>query len=1764
MKKTAFAAALILLLSFAGIHAMNKRNSEPKPDGKNDIAGLWKEYESASSADKPQKQLEILEEIKKAALKQRLPWDFYKAGRNFVDVSLRRNWKLRDSLDRQFQNEIKEFDEPILTFYYGKDDGIDGKKEFIAANRRALEAGRNSEFYSEDSHIRSSVFGAVLPDLIQNDYQYALWSMALASAHNNELFEDFRSPLSDVTGSQYPASALLELTPVLRMEEWNKEERPRKKESLEKFADKYMTQAVSLFARQELLKMKNDDLLSDSGSTSEQYQELRSEAGTFEKDRKAFAGKEKAIAECCSKRVAALIKELDSKDVFFSIEDGVIIASLRNLDAADVTVKEKEKTVFKSELKNTVKSYYVLDTVRLVLPDFNDGEYTVSCGKGKVESVQDYQKFSLSMAQIQDSKGYAIYLADALSGKPVSKADVSLMDDSGKTVAECKGLNLNGFTYLPESITKHLNKDIWRNYIKCSYTDENGFLRMTRDGRLGSRGTYDLEGKKESTYVSIFTDRSSFNPGDTVQYKIIVYQGDHTEHLNTVPSGKSYTVKLTDAQGKEISSQTVTTGEFGSAAGGFLLERRERNGRYRLSVYDKSVSIASTSITVDDFVLPSFDLVFDKCDKMFFSGDDIDVSGTVRSYSGHSLSSADISYVISWAYSDAAIETGSIKAGTDGKFNFSFKAGKFQGWGAYMVTVKVTDATGETLEWKTYRVLADRVIPFYARLLDTADSVHEDMKGAETDRRNYSGKYIVSHDLFKIRIETRMQEYYGETDLTRSSLKISYTLKCDDVIVSSGEAKPGETLSLDTSVHPSGLYSFEAKASDTDIYGNLHEDVCRYDIIKLKDDDTSLNFDIENIFKVIEGDDIAVQIGSTNGPVWACVDIYGRGGVRLGSKMVYLDGKKGENGSLCTVNFGWKPEWPNAISLHAFYFKDYERHSYAHDYQLYTKSLDLPLSFTRFHDKTSPASTYSFEISTKPGVECLASVFDKSTEKIQANRWFPVTLYNSGGSDVYYLFTTGANSSLGMRMMVNGAVMMSKAARADVYAAAPDADMGIEIMDYAEEEAVEEAIAFQLAGPNEDDGMHIRENFANTIAFEPFLRSDAQGKIEFNITTADKLSTYYVQLFAHNKEMNNSALRQEMMVTIPVKVSVVEPQFLYTGDRYVVKAALSSGMESPVKGWLKADFYNGKDYRNTEPFKSLVKEVELNALQTLSEGFEITVPEINELGIKLTFIADGASGSDAVFVSVPVYPAVQTLTEAHSAVLHNGESLESLLSELKSQFVNTSASDAEVKTVSVIDMVREAVPSKVEASSSNVISLSEALYVRKLAEKLGSDLAVTVSDTELVNKIMACRRSDGGFSWFEGMESSPVVTATLLQRYAGLRRRGLIDPQNCGISMQTVKEAVLYLDKTYFGTDSRPLWRGGISYEQYVSTRAMFPEVAFSEAGTDSKVLKEFRKETKEYLTPKKERGLEGYILGKARRMRILLELSGSEDGKELAEKWGVSLGTRKKLLSSLEKDLESIVEYAVEHRSGGYYYPNAVMPFRGLLESEAYAHAFIADLLCECSDALAGKANDSDLDKVLAISDGIRLWLMLQKETQKWDEEPAFVDALSSIMDASENVLKLKVVSVLKTFTKPLSQIKSSGNGFTISRKFYLVKADGSKVALDNGDKLKVGDKVLAEYHIWNEENRSFVRITAPRMASLRPMNQLSGMSSMPYGYRNVLNDRTEYWFDSYPEENTAITEEFFVTQEGTFQTAAVEVESLYAPHYRANDGAHPAIASE
>ncbi|MBQ1865411.1 MAG: hypothetical protein II151_00635, partial [Bacteroidales bacterium] len=1145
---------------------------------------------------------------------------------------------------------------------------------------------------------------------------------------------------------------------------------------------------------------------------------------------------------------------------------------------------------------------------------------------------------------------------------------------------------------------------------------------------------------------------------------------------------------------------------------------------------------------VDEFVLPTFDAEFENIDKLLLPGDSVEVKGKLTSYTGHSLSAAKLAYVVT--DNGKVLAEGSMNPSADGTFSIGFKATD-ENYQHIEVNVTVTDQSGETWEFSRY-VFISTYLSIYSELLNSVDA-QVALAGEENSfpiRRPWrgvpvsSGVGVVDEPQACFRLSVRNND--GET----VPLKISYKLLDEKgKEVSSGVVNSGDTLKLATE---GGMFTLEAETavdrslvpSSVQLSPDDLKATYKHKFIRIVPGSGTINAPVEAFFRAYgreteTGAPLKMEIGGTEGPIWAVVEVYGDNYNLLERQTVRVNGSRSGGNSLKTIEYTYKEAWPDAVAVNVFWFRNGRSRSYSHMWKRIRHNLDLPLEFSSFEDKTLPASRHTFTLKTAPGVEVLAAVFDKSTERIASNSWGtvrmrdfsvsapsvdPVTGHVGGCTVKEYGYATGSTMIRGRSVLSKAAVNMS-AIQADDAAPMMYAEAAVE--EEVAFDATSDAMSMEEAKEVDISGVSLRSNFANMLTFQPFLRSDGQGRLSFDFTTSDKLSTYVVALYAHDKDMRNATLRRETVVTLPVKVSIAEPAYLYAGDSYSIAVAVSSVADAPVSGKLILSQYPTLDCEGAEPVAVNGYDVVVPAGGNLSRSFDIKVPSAGAgaIGLKAAFVADGFS--DGVKVGIPVREAAQEITESHSAVLLPGMDKEALVKGLRDAFVNTSSYGAEYKEISVIDMVRDALPSKVEPESDNVLSLSEAWYVRLLSRQIAQKYGIKqpeatyeISDGKLFGKIMACRNSDGGFGWFEGMPSSPVITAVMLERLAKLAGASLIKVKAGSFMLEgsdgapadapsvDVTSSVKYLDGNQFDYE-RPYWCGGLSYAQYLYVRSIYAGVRFEVKGSGTlfdKRMNEFQKWVRDYLVPKKERGLNGRILDKARRLKTLSNLNSSDAGIALAKAWSVTLGTSRKLASSLDADVESLLEYAVDHKDGGMYFPNAVMPWRGLLESEAYAHSMLADLFTAYGTSSRGKASSRGAE-CLKVADGVRIWLMLQKETQHWDTDPAFTDAINTVMAGSDEVKATRVLVMTKSYRKPFDEIKAAGNGFRIERRFLreVTKTSGGssvreEVVLNEGDVLAKGEKVIAEYRIWNGENRSFVRITTPREACLRAVNQLSG----------------------------------------------------------------------
>lgn len=1764
MIRKMFISVLAVLLVLALFVSMGNDSRWDNPQ-KRDLSSLWKQYEAAVKSDRPQRRMAILEDIKALAFDSRSAWDYYRACSEFVEVGSMRNWKLRDSLHSAFRHEIAEYDEPLLSVMMmvdNREKTPDAIFDYVKANSLRMKSVRNEDVYCHKSLFPSSGYlHEILFPMIGNDYEYTLWYLLAAKGRGyDEIAGDVQSRILELTGESYPKRPFAQWIYTRNNVSGQAEEQL---EAMKELADEYHGRAFSLLPRQYIMRNRFRSLERNKAASVD-FLAFRDSLQMIERERKGYRDEvEAAIAKGCDE-FRLMLEELEKKEVMMSVDDGSLVLALRNLEKVGFKVTKEGKEVFDTLVIDQVRSFYAVDSLSFELPIPDDGDYELTCydGKDKLAECQ-YRKYRISLACRESADGPGIFAAGYKSGRPVDEVDIMLSKGSEILFKE-EGWELSGFTSLPRDIADILSSDTKRTgcQIQCSALDSQGHMMLSHRIYVAS-DSFSEDDDRSFRRAVIMKDRAAFNPGDTVCFKAVVYDVAADGTMAVSQEGTDVVAKLVDAGGNEVNSKVLHTNGHGSVSGSFQLPSSARNGVFQLMIYCADRRIGTSSLRVDEFILPEFDLLFDKSDRLYLPGDTIRVSGCVRSYSGHALSAARVRAQV--LKNGCPVSEDDLLLGTDGVFEVAFHAdcGEDVRYAGYEVRIRITDLTGETLEFSHYEMVS-RNVNLDVQLTNEAEGMVRWAEG-KVNRRTC----IVSDDNAEISMRVRRDD--GEI----AEGDICYELRKGDGIVCDGVASSGDTIVLDMSDLASGLYSFVAKCSFKDGYGRDVEGERTIEIIRMRESDASLEAEVESVVSVIPGEDLSVLIGAGDGPLWAVLELFGDRGQLLESRIVGLDGTVGKEGSLARVHFDYKEAYPDGVRMNIFYFHEGRRAFWTRVWRRPADNPSVSMDISRFADKALPSSECSIGIRTVPGVELLAAVFDASTEKIMPNEWHPVWKREAPVATVNVRAVCGNESELYF-------MEMTHAARKNMAFATSE-----ELSDSAESLCMHQVAEDSAAASD----LLVREAFSTTLAFEPYLYPSEEGHLNLTFRTSDKLSTYIVSLFAHDKEMNTAVLREEMLVTIPLKVSVREPGYLHEGDRYIMKASVSNGSGFAAHGSASLEIYSGRNHKGVIPLDRYVKDISVPAGGVADFEFEVMVPSLDTLGFKVVFQGSETEGpsqdvmiSDAVFVAVPVLPSDQTLVEAHSVVLLPGMSEQDVLESIRSNFMNVSSTGAEYSEISIRDMLREALPLTVDADGQDAISQSEAMYGNLLAASMQSDQSGAGGTSSMedyvsaamisVEKILSCVNPDGGIGWFEGMSSSGAVTAVVLERFAGLRDRkipGLVlelkgedalDPLS-----EAVSNAVKYLDESFFSSLSRPVWCGGLTLIQYLHVRSMYAGIPFdvdmARDAVGAKRWREFHKEVRGILVPGEGRmRTEGAILAKVRMVGILRHLSSSEAGRTLASAWGVKNVAR--MAESIDKELASLKEYAVAHPSGGIYFPNAVLPWRGLLETEAYAHAAICDLFWELS------YNQEYAD----LADGIRIWLMLQKETQKWDDDPGFIEAMASVYDGSDEVMNTKVIVLRKRYRKPFDEIREAGNGMSVKVRYFKEQSASDeagksvRVLLNEGDELETGDKIIAEYSLWSAENRSFVCLSAPRAALFRPVQQLSGWSGgwlrplsygphrvSPYCYREVKTDRTLYWVDVFPEEKTSFEEELFVTQKGRFVTPAPEIECHYAPHYRAND---------
>ena len=252
-------------------------------------------------------------------------------------------------------------------------------------------------------------------------------------------------------------------------------------------------------------------------------------------------------------------------------------------------------------------------------------------------------------------------------------------------------------------------------YIDFSYHNEQWTSRNLENGYIYYNSFNSYQNNQDTSKdfkTFFFTDRSLYRPGQTLYFKGIVIETDEHKYNKLETNFKS-TVTFRDVNNQIISELKLTTNEFGSFNGSFMIPKTGMTGEMTLEDDNGSVTIS-----VEDYKRPTFEIKFDSLNAGYKLEEDISVPGVATSYAGAHIAGASVKYRVvrqtqfdNWWYwwrprpnsPEKEMTHGIVATDSLGKFSILFKAIPDVGIAtsldptfSYTIYVDVTDINGET------------------------------------------------------------------------------------------------------------------------------------------------------------------------------------------------------------------------------------------------------------------------------------------------------------------------------------------------------------------------------------------------------------------------------------------------------------------------------------------------------------------------------------------------------------------------------------------------------------------------------------------------------------------------------------------------------------------------------------------------------------------------------------------------------------------------------------------------------------------------------------------------------------------------------------------------------------------------------------------------------------------------------------------------------------------------------------------------------------
>lgn len=368
---------------------------------------------------------------------------------------------------------------------------------------------------------------------------------------------------------------------------------------------------------------------------------------------------------------------------------------------------------------------YQVHKAEIKIPSLPVGTYLIMASANEefttAENILSAQYVHVSaLAWIYNGQDF--FVLNRETGKPIQQATVQVWKQAYNynnskyelTKGELYKTNVTGyFHFAGDKTSEQYRLEV--SYEKDRLFLDDGFYNYNWRGEATNRD--ELKNRK----AFLFSDRSIYRPGQTVYFKGIVITNDAVTGKPKIVSNYKTTLYLYDANYQKIDSIKVSTNEYGSYTGSFVLPQGGLNGQF--SIRDEALQ-SQLYFSVEEYKRPKFYVEYPALKGTYKVGDEVKITGNAKAYAGNNIDNANVKYRVvreprllypwlCWKWGWPPTESQEIAHGetttkADGSFEIIFTAipdkkvrKELDPVFDYKVIADVTDLNGETRSGET-------------------------------------------------------------------------------------------------------------------------------------------------------------------------------------------------------------------------------------------------------------------------------------------------------------------------------------------------------------------------------------------------------------------------------------------------------------------------------------------------------------------------------------------------------------------------------------------------------------------------------------------------------------------------------------------------------------------------------------------------------------------------------------------------------------------------------------------------------------------------------------------------------------------------------------------------------------------------------------------------------------------------------------------------------------------------------------------------------